>query len=115
MGSLNRTAPPSLDLEVEDKEFRRKVALITNNILKGKLNNTGSVTFVNGGAGGFASTTVSDARCGINSVVFFMATTADGAAALNTWRISTITDGSFVVTHVSTSTASASAKYAIFG
>jgi hypothetical protein len=111
MGSLNRTSSPALDLDVEDAEFRRKVAMIVNNILSGRLHNTGSITFVHGGV----STTVSDIRCSINSVVFLMATNADGAAALDTWRVSTITDGSFVVTHISTSTSTAAAKYAVFG
>jgi hypothetical protein len=111
MGSLSRTQPPGVNLDVQDPEFERLLAMVVNNILRGKLHNTGSVIFVHGGV----STTVSDIRCGINSVVFLMATNDDGAAALDTWRVSTITDGAFTVTHVSTSTSTAAAKYAIFG
>jgi len=115
MGSLNRTAAPGLSRETKDPEFMSALVNVVNNILAGKLHNTGSMTLALGGVLGFASTTVSDARCGVNSVILLQPSNANGSAALTNWRVSTITDGSFVITHVSTSTSDATADYAIFG
>ena len=91
--------------------WAEQVGSVINNLLIGKLNNTGTFILVNGGV----STTVSDVRCGPNSVINIMATNAGGAVALDRWSVQTKTNGSFVVTHVSTSTAMCTAGYAILG
>ena len=57
---------------------QRAVAEIVNGIMDGKTNNTGSVTLATGGA---ATTTITDARIGIDSVILLMATDDTSAAA----------------------------------
>ena len=111
MGSLGQSANPGVNIEPDNPGWGRRIAQVVNNLLIGKLNNTGSVTFNSGGV----STTVSDLRCGPNSVVNFMATSNTGAAALDTWWISTRTNGSFTIAHVSTSTSDATADYTLLG
>lgn len=98
-------------IEGNDPEQVRRIREAVNLILQGKMNCTGDVRFGHG----VVSTTVSDVRAGIASVILPMATNDTGAAALTTWSINTRNDGSFVITHVSTSTSDATATYAIFG
>jgi hypothetical protein len=50
---------------------QRAVAEIVNGIMNGKTNNTGSVTLANGGA---TSTTITDARIGVSSVILLSPT-----------------------------------------
>lgn len=50
---------------------QRAVAEVVNGIMNGKTNNTGSVTLATGGA---TTTTITDARIGIDSVILLMAT-----------------------------------------
>lgn len=50
---------------------QRGVAEIVNGIMNGKTNNTGSVTLATGGA---STTTITDARIGVDSVILLMAT-----------------------------------------
>lgn len=50
---------------------QRAVAEVVNNIMDGKTNNTGSVTLATGGA---TSTTITDARIGVDSVILLMPT-----------------------------------------
>ncbi len=116
MGSLANKAKPSVPPYVADsEEWLRKLASVVQNVTQGKVNVTGSVTLNNGGVGGWHSTTVSDARCGVDSFILLQATSQTGAIALDQWYIQTITDGSFTITHISTSTANCTAKYAILG
>jgi len=49
----------------------RGVAEVVNGIMNGKTNNTGSVTLATGGA---STTTITDARIGVDSVILLMAT-----------------------------------------
>lgn len=111
MGSLALKAKPGVALDSEDPGWGRQISQVVNQLLVGKLNNTGSVTLVNGGV----STTVSDARCGPESVILLMATSPLGAVALDQWSVQTRTDGAFTISHISTSTANATASYAIVG
>ena len=48
---------------------QRAVAEIVNNIMDGKTNNTGSVTLATGNA---TSTTITDARIGVDSVILLV-------------------------------------------
>jgi hypothetical protein len=57
---------------------QRAVAEIVNGIMDGKTNNTGAVTLATGGA---ATTTITDARIGIDSVILLMPTDDTSAAA----------------------------------
>jgi hypothetical protein len=112
MGSLAKKgyhAVPILD--PKEPELARRLIEAVNRILQGKMNCTADV-LLNRDA---VSTTVSDVRCGVASVIVPMATSLDGGAALTTWSIQTRNNGSFVISHVSTSTSDATATYAIFG
>lgn len=111
MGSLARTAFHAVPLITDEKELLRRVRESLNLVLQGKLNCTASLT-LNKDA---VSTTVSDVRAGPNSTILPMPISVDGATALTTWRVSTRNTGSFVISHVSTSTSDATATYAIFG
>jgi hypothetical protein len=57
---------------------QRGVAEVVNGIMNGKTNNTGSVTLDTGGA---TSTTITDARIGVDSVILLMATDDVSATA----------------------------------
>ena len=57
---------------------QRGIAEIVNGIMNGKTNNTGSVTLATGGA---TSTTITDARIGVDSVILLMATDDVSATA----------------------------------
>jgi len=57
---------------------QRAVAEIVNGIMDGKTNNTGSVTLATGGA---ATTTITDARIGVDSVILLMPTDDTSAAS----------------------------------
>ena len=111
MGSLGQKAKPGVALDVADPGWPRQISQVVNQVLIGKTNNTGTVTLNNGGV----STTVSDARCGPDSVILLMATSPLGAVALDQWSVQTRTDGAFTISHISTSTANATAAYALFG
>jgi hypothetical protein len=112
MGSLANKgyhAVPIIDKD--DRELARRLTTAVNLMLQGKLNCTADMR-LNSGA---VSTTVSDVRCGVASVIIPMPTSVDGEVALTSWRVSTRNNGSFVISHVSTSTSDATATYAIFG
>lgn len=57
---------------------QRAVAEVVNGIMNGKTNNTGSVTLATGGA---TSTTITDARIGVDSVILLMPTDDISASA----------------------------------
>jgi hypothetical protein len=57
---------------------QRGVAEVVNGIMNGKTNNTGSVTLATGGA---STTTITDARIGVDSVILLMATDDTSATA----------------------------------
>lgn len=59
---------------------QRGVAEVVNGIMNGKTNNTGSITLATGGA---STTTITDARIGVDSVILLM-TTDDVSAATYT-------------------------------
>ena len=112
MGSLAQKAYLTVPvLSADDKELARRLTSAVNLLLQGKMNCTADLVLLKDAV----STSVSDVRCGVASVILPMATSDDGAAALTTWNISTRNDGSFVMTHVSTSTSDATLTYAIFG
>ena len=111
MGSLANKANPGVGLDPTIPGWAEQVGTTLNNLLIGKLNNTGTIRLVHGGV----STTVSDARCGPNSVINIMATNAGGAVALDQWWVSTRTNGYFTVTHISTSTSTCTASYSVLG
>lgn len=88
---------------------QRSVAEVVNNMMDGKTNNTGSVTLATGGA---TTTTITDARIGIDSIILLMPTF--DASSLNQY-ISTVATGSAVITHAANSTANRKLKYIVVG
>jgi hypothetical protein len=111
MGSLAQKSYLAVPIIKEGPELDRRLIAAVNLILQGKMNCTADAT-LNKDA---VSTTVSDVRCGVASVILPMPTSVDGAVALTTWRVSSRNDGSFVMSHESTSTSDATLTYAIFG
>ena len=89
----------------------REVSQVVNNILDGKLNSTGSFTCT----ASATSTTVSDFRAGLTSVILLMPTTAHAAAEQGngTIFVSTRNKQSFVVTHANNTQVDRSFEYII--
>ena len=100
------TTPPLSPL-IGDGEARRTV----NKVLQGKTNNFGSVTLT----ANAASTTLTDIRIGINSVILLQPTTANAAAALATTYFGTPGDGTVVINHANNAQADRSFILAIVG
>ena len=89
----------------------REVSQVVNNILDGKLNSTGSFTCT----ASATSTTVSDFRAGLTSVILLMPTTANAAAEQGngTIFVSTRNKQSFVVTHANNTQVDRAFEYII--
>lgn len=111
MGSLADKAYLTVPVLKEGPELDRRLISAVNLLLQGKMNCTADAVLRRDAV----STTVSDVRCGVASVIFPMPTSVDGEVALSSWRVSSRNDGSFVMSHVSTSTSDATLTYAIFG
>jgi hypothetical protein len=95
-------------LQADTKEIVRYLY----NMLRGKLNVTGSVTLT----ANAASTTVNAPNIGPDSVILFSPTTANAAAALTGMYISAQTaETSFVITHANNAQADKTFGYVILG
>lgn len=110
MGSLadaagRRYPEPSKDLSKEE------LSIALHNLFQGKMNNTGDAT-LNQNA---VSTTVVDSRVGPKSVINLTPKTPSAALALMAWSVQNQTDGSFIITHTSTSTTDCTLFYAVIG
>jgi hypothetical protein len=95
--------PPNADLPA--------IVRTVNNVLRGKTNNTASVTLT----ANAASTVLTDIRIGINSVILLQPTTANAAGALATTYFGTPGDGTVTITHANNAQADKTFKYAIAG
>jgi hypothetical protein len=91
------------------KDHTSRIVRGINNILQGKLNNTGSVTLT----ANSATTTLSDPRIGINSVITLQATTANAAGAMTNVYFGTPGDGTVTINHSNTATVDRTIKYAV--
>lgn len=94
-------APP---LDSPDEAFhRRQISQSVNNLLLGRANNVLDVTL----AASAASTTVTDTRLGVNTVLLFMPTTANASAEIGAGTIyvgqSNRVNGSVLITHANNS------------
>lgn len=100
-------------LPYDDNEarHRRQIALVLNNVLQGKLNNTSSFTV----AANVATTTLTDARIGSNSVILLMPTTANAAAALANVYFTAFVKGSCTVNHANNAQVDRIFKFAVIG
>lgn len=67
----------------DEEDHRSRMSDAINQILKGKLNNTGTVTLT----ANVASTVISDPRIGTDSFIGFMPTTANASAEIGAGTI----------------------------
>ena len=115
MGSLSsanaKTSVPAF--QPDEELHRRRIAEWSIQVMQGKLNNTGSFTLTNG----VTSTTVTDARVGINSFIGFTPTTANAASEMGagTMYLSTRGDSLFVITHANSASVDRTFAYCVLG
>ena len=93
------------------EEWVRKIADILNNVLEGKINATGSVTLT----ASSATTTLTDARIGPNTVIAFMPTTSNAAAGVTALYVSARTEGSATLTHANNAQIDRTYGYSLLG
>tara|TARA_R100001509_G_scaffold165702_1_gene149096 strand:+ start:10603 stop:10926 length:324 start_codon:yes stop_codon:yes gene_type:complete len=91
-------------------EQNRLTANAINNILDGKLNSTGSLTLGTVGT----TTTITDARIGVNSVILLMPTTVKAAEDMDNIYFTGLGDGTATVNHTHNSHVR-TYKYVIIG
>ena len=84
----------------DEKEHRRQIAQLANNLLAGKLNTVIQVTLT----ANVTTTTITDKRIGANTGIFFSPLTADAAAAQAGLYVSSQANGTATLTHASTAT-----------
>lgn len=106
--SISTMLPPRQ--HKDEAEHRRLLAGAIINILRGKLNNTGSVTLT----ASSATTTLTDIRIGKDAVILFQPTTANAAAELATLYPGTPGDGTVTLNHANNAQTDRTFKYAIF-
>ena len=94
MGSLAQAANRGF-LGVSDPDDAGQVAGVINNILAGKLNNSGVVTLV----ANAATTTLTDSRIGIASHISLMPTTINAAGEIPNIYFTTFAAESCVINH----------------
>lgn len=115
MGSLATASgkgyPGVSPFDDDEKRHRRQLAIVVNNVLSGKTNNTGTFTVTHD----VATTTLTDSRIGANSVIVAMPTTANAAAELATLYFDTFADGSCVANHANNSQTDRTFRYAVIG
>ena len=90
---------------------QRAVAEVVNGIMDGKTNNIGTVTL----AQSSTTTTLTDARIGIESVILFTPTSSNSASEMAHLFISAQTNGSATITHRNTGHADLTFQYIIVG
>ncbi len=97
----------------DGNEHRRQLAAKINEMLGGKLNNTGTITLT----ANQATSTLSDARIGGGSVILFTPTTANAAAEVGAggMYVSAKADGSATITHANNAQADRTFDYVIMG
>lgn len=95
------------------RDHRARIADSLNNALRGKLNNTGSVTLTQSSA----TTTLTDIRIGINSVILLQPTTANASAEIGNGTIyfGTPGNGTVTINHANNAQSDRTFKYAILG
>jgi hypothetical protein len=84
----------------DEKEHRRQIAQLSNNLLQGKLNTVVQVTLTPSST----TTTITDQRIGANTGIFFSPLTANAAGALSGLYVSSQANGTATLTHASTAT-----------
>lgn len=95
----------------DPKEWNRKNAEATNLLLKGATNAVGSVTFT----ANSATTTLTNRLINPNSRLVLVPTTANAAAANNTWYQSSTVTGTITITHANNAQTDRTFLYALLG
>lgn len=95
----------------DEQRHRRKLAEWAKQVHSGHFPVTGEVTLAAGGT----TTTVMDARSGINSVINLSPVTANAASAGPSVWVSAFNKGSFVLTHANSAAADKTFRYTILG
>jgi hypothetical protein len=95
----------------DEKRHRRDIAQWAQWATQGHLQNAGSVTL----RASQTTTTVTDERVSVNSVPLFTPMTSSAAATVPTLWVSTVTTGSFTITHSSTAAVDKTFRYALLG
>lgn len=115
MGSLaqasGRRHPGVKPSDDDHSRHLREIATVVNNILKGKLNVSGTFT----ATAASATTTLTDPRIGANSCVLVMPQTAHAAAELATLYFTAFGDGSCTVNHANNAQTDRTFAYAVVG
>lgn len=106
-----RTSVPTF--EPDDTQHRLRISQWAIQVMQGKLNNTGSCTLTNG----VTSTSVVDARSGINSFIGFTPTTANAASetGAGTMYLKNRAEGVFTVKHANSASVDRTFVYCILG
>ncbi len=89
------TVPVLLTTNPDQKQQLLLVCIAVNEILKGRMNNTGTVTLT----AGATSTDVDDNQFQSDQVPLLVPTTANAAAAITTTYLSARDKGTFTLTH----------------
>lgn len=89
----------------------RDVFEVVNSLRDGKVNSTGSVTLT----ASSATTTVADLRVGQDSVILFMPTTANAAAAVGGMYVSARGKQTFTLTHANNAQTDRAFAYVVLG
>ncbi len=97
----------------DEKEHTRMIARAINELRLGKIRSRGTFTLTQSAA----STTLTDANIGPDSVIAWHATTSNAAAEIGngTLYVSAQTDGSATLTHANNAQTDRTFKYAVFG
>lgn len=113
MGSLATQSgyPGVATWDDDEKRHRRQIAVVVNNLLSGKMNNTGDLTIT----ANAATTTLTNPRIGANSTILLMPTTANAAAALGGIYFTAFDKGSCTVNHANNAQTDRTFKYAVIG
>jgi hypothetical protein len=88
----------------------REISEVTNGVLNGKTNNTGTITLSVASA---TTTTIYDERIGFNSVILLMPTTANAASVLTSTYVSSTNKGNAVITHTANTITDKIYKYIV--
>lgn len=107
----NTAGVPIPFFQPDEKIHRRNIASWAQWANQGHLANTGSVTL----RASQTTTTVTDERVSINTVPVLTPASSTAAATSPTVWVSTVTAGSFTITHSSTAAVDKTFRYALLG
>lgn len=91
------------------KDHLSRLSDAINNILRGKLNNGGTVTLT----ANSATTTLTDIRIGTESVILLQPTTANASTALANVYFGTPGNGTVTITHTNNAQTDRSFRYSV--